>query len=331
MPTQLDAGPTVLTAGPTEVLAVAARDAVEVMRGAVVAHATGELHAPVRQEVRAGDGAFILTAGRLAGVATGFRVGNPLPEGTGEATVVFTGPSGGDTVGLVVGRDLGRRRTGALGGVAADLCSRPDATVIGFVGAGEQAFTQLWAIAAVRPLTAVRVWSRSIDTAQAFAVRATAELGLPAEVVATAEDAVRAADIVVMATPSCTPLVESTWLAPGTHVHTLGPKGTAEGECPHALVDAADLLVSDSPDQLAAMEGSRERGTSERGSRPSDMENAGDVADRPWTRGRPATSLGEIATGRVPGRAGADDITLYASVGLAGTEVLLARHVLRLS
>jgi alanine dehydrogenase len=108
-----------------------------------------------------------------------------------------------------------------------------------------------------------------------------------------------------MSTPATQPLIEVEWLAPGTHVHTLGPKGAAEGECPKALVRAAEVFMSDSPAQLTAMEG----------------------ADRPWSEQRPAVSLGEILVGTQPGRTSVDQITLYASVGLAGTEVLLAHQL----
>jgi alanine dehydrogenase len=209
-------------------------------------------------------------------------------------------------VGVVLGRELGRRRTGALGGVAARLCSREDSTSIGLVGAGHQGFAQLWAIAAVRELTDIRLFTRSGDRAARFLARAEAELGLAVRAVGSPQEAVAGADIVVLATPSPEPLIQASWIAPGAHVHTLGPKGAAEGECPRTLVASAQLLVSDSPAQLTAMEGE----------------------GRPWTEGRQADSLGAILTGATTGRVRREDITLYASVGLAGTEVLLAQRVL---
>ena len=300
-----------LIAGDAEVIAIPAEEAVAVMAEAVRRHGEGLLVAPPRTPIKLGDGGYAITAGRLPGVANGFRLTSTIAETADDTTLLFDAASG--EVGVLRGRDLGRRRTGALGGVAASLLSREDAQTVGVVGAGEQAFTQLWAISAVRDLRAVTVTSRNPATAGAFAERAARELGLAVTVVDTPREAVRDADIVVMATPSASALIESGWIAPGTHVHTLGPKGqtldptgVAEGECPRQLVDAADVLVSDSPDQLAAMEG----------------------PDQPWTRGRPAISLGEVLTGTAPGRSSDEQVTLYASVGLAGTEVLLARHVL---
>jgi ornithine cyclodeaminase len=247
-----------------------------------------------------------LTAGRLPGTASGFRMYSTAPEAQ-EVTLVFR--ASGDPLGLITGSDLGRRRTGALGGVAAKLCARRDARTVGLVGAGSQAFTQLWAIAAVRDIERANVYSRAPDTARKFAVRAGAELGIDVDVQPSARAAVAGADIVVLATPAAQPLVDVSWIAPGTHVHTLGPKGVAEGECPKSLVRTATILTSDSPIQLLAMEGS----------------------DQPWTGGRTPTPLGDILTGRQPGRRHDDDITLYASVGLSGTEVLFAHHVLTCS
>ena len=293
-----------LTADDNDVLSVPAAEAVEVMRQAVLAHGTGDLAAPPRTIVQLGDAAMSFTIGRLPGVAGGFRVYSSASESPSELTVVLQ--AGDEPIGVVVGKEVGRRRTGALGGVAADLCSRADSSAIGFVGAGHQAFTQLWAIAAVRDLTDIRLFTRSADTAARFIARAEAELGLTVRLAASAQEAVTGADIVVLSTPAPAPLIDASWIAPGTHIHTLGPKGAAEGECPIALVASADALVSDSPAQLTAMEG----------------------ASLPWTGGRAATSLGAIAAGTATGRVGADDITLYASVGLAGTEVMLARHVL---
>jgi ornithine cyclodeaminase/alanine dehydrogenase-like protein (mu-crystallin family) len=293
-----------LTATDERVRAVSAADAVELMLQAVKAHGAGTLCAPPRMSIDLGEAQLTFTAGRMPGVATGFRLYCTAPEGPEELTLVALAGDGG--LGMVLGKDLGRRRTGALGGVAAKLCARAGAESIGLVGAGEQAFTQLWAIAAVRDLRSVRVFSRSAETAYQFGLRAKDELGLSVEVTNSAHDAVIDADIVVLSTPSPDPLIDVSWLAAGSHVHTLGPKGLPEGECPRELVRRAGLLVSDSPAQLTAMQG----------------------PTQPWTEGRRALSLGDIALGNQAGRSDDAAITLYASVGLAGTEVLLANHIL---
>ena len=244
-----------LLANSEQVLAIPAAEAVAAMWDAVAAHGNGELCAPPRSHIELGEAAMPLTAGRLPGVASGFRLYSSAPEAADELTLIFR--AGGAPVGVVLGRDLGRRRTGALGGVAAKLLARPDASDIGLVGAGEQAFTQLWAISAVRDLRRVRVFSRRPTTALAFARRCERELELAVQIVTSAQQAVTDADIVVLSTPSAEPLIQSSWLRPGAHEHTLGPKGVAEGECPLQLVRDAAVLVSDKPAQLYSMAGAR--------------------------------------------------------------------------
>jgi alanine dehydrogenase len=287
--------------------AITAADAVRIMMEALEGHYSGALEAPVRFSVGLGEGQMVFTAGCYAGRASGFRLYSAGGGTHMELTLVLDDES--NLVGVVTGSEVGRRRTGALGGAAAAACARTDATTIGFVGAGSQAFTQLWAISTVRPLKRIRVYSRTSTQREAFAARCEEELGLSVEIVDDAYHAVHDTDIVVMSTPSPTPLIDAAWISEGTAVHTLGPKGHAEGECPHAFVDRADLLFSDSPAQLLAMEGD----------------------DQPWTRGRRAVPLGAIVAGAESGRTRPQDITCYASVGLAGTEVLLARRALELA
>lgn len=85
----------------------------------------------------------------------------------------------GELLGLAVGKELGSHRTGALGGLAVDLLARPAARTVGLVGAGTQAWTQVWAISGVRELAGVRVFSRDPGRRRAFAERVRAELGWP--------------------------------------------------------------------------------------------------------------------------------------------------------
>jgi alanine dehydrogenase len=274
--------------------------AVGAMREALLAAYRGDLVAPPR--VRAG--VLIFTAGRLAGHWYGFR-SYDIQFGGEQLVAVHSEPAG-ELAGVAVGTALGDHRTGALGGVAVDVLARPGATTLGLVGAGSQAWSQLWAIAAVRPLTDVAIFSRTPDRRAAFAARAEAELGVRAHPVASAREAVSERDIVVLATSSATPVLEAAWLSPGTAVTTLGPKQAGRAEFGMDLPARASLLATDSPAQLTAYD-------------PPAL-----LADAP------AVHLGAILAGEHPGRASADDVTLYASVGLAGTEPYLLAHLLGL-
>jgi ornithine cyclodeaminase len=185
-----------------------------------------------------------------------------------------------------VGEEIGSRRTGALGGAAVDLLARPDAGTVGVIGSGRQAWTQIWAAAAVRPLRAVSVFSRSAARRAAFAARVRAELGVPATPAASAAEAVRDRDLVIVATTSERPVLSAADLAPGTHVNLVGFKQRGRAEYGLDLLARAGLLADDDP-----------------------------------------RDLGAIAAGALAGRGTADEISVFVSVGLAGTEVFLLDRV----
>jgi ornithine cyclodeaminase len=274
--------------------------AVAAMRAALLAAQSGELVAPPR--VR--SGVLTFTAGRLPGRWYGYRSYDTHVGGQ-QVVAVHAEPSG-DLAGIAVGTALGAYRTGSLGAVAADVLARRDATTVGVVGAGQQAWTQLWALSAVRQLSDVAIYSRTPQRQSTLADRVQAELGIPARAVPTAREAIAARDIVVLATSSPTPVLDASWIAPGTAVTTLGPKQIDRAEFGLDLPMRAQLIVTDSLQQLRAYDP------------PALLASAAVV------------SLGAILTEDHPGRPSPDAITLYASVGLAGTEPYLLADLLAL-
>ncbi|MFF2809065.1 hypothetical protein ACFVT2_18135 [Streptomyces sp. NPDC058000] len=106
--------------------------------------------------------------------------------------------------------------------------------------------------------------------------------------------------VVIVATGSATPVLDADWLAPGTHVTTLGPKSAARHEVPAPLADRARTVLTDSLSQSA--------GFPEPPLFPTDR----------------LVSLGAVLAGAAPARTGPDDLTVFSSVGLAGTEVAVA-------
>ncbi|WP_433391568.1 ornithine cyclodeaminase family protein [Micromonospora sp. KLBMP9576] len=280
--------------GPTTVAA---------MRDALLAAHAGRLVAPPRAAAPLGGGRMVLTAGHLTGEWYGFRSYDTFGHPESEQVVVLHDGRTGAVRALAVGAELGSRRTGGLGGVAVDALARPDAATLGVIGSGGQAWTQVWAAAAVRPLREVTVHSRSAARREAFAARVRAELGVPARAVSSARDAVRDRDVVVLATTAVTPVLDAADLAPGTHVNTVGFKQLDRHEFGTDLLDAADLLVTDSPAQAAAYDPPM-------------------LATLPAYAGR-LRDLGAVLAGAVPGRRGAAQVSVFCVTGLAGTEVFL--------
>ncbi|WP_431934835.1 ornithine cyclodeaminase family protein [Micromonospora sp. RP3T] len=282
---------------------------VAAMRDALLASYAGRLIAPPRASASLGGGRMVLTAGHLTGEWYGFRSYDTFGHPESGQLVVLHDARTGAVRAIAVGDELGSRRTGGLGGVAVDALARPDAATLGVVGSGRQAWTQVWATAAVRPLREVTVHSRSAARREAFAARVRAELGVPARAVGSAAAAVRDRDLVVLATTSTTPVLAAADLAPGTHVNTVGFKQVDRHEFGTDLLDAADLLVTDSPGQATAYA-------------PPML-----AAVEPYA-GR-LRDLGAVLAGAVPGRTRAEQISVFCSTGLAGTEVFLLDRLAR--
>ncbi|MFK3980327.1 ornithine cyclodeaminase family protein [Micromonospora sp. NPDC050397] len=288
-----------------------ASTAVEAMREAVLAAYAGLLVAPPRASTPLNGGRLVTTAGQLTGEWYGFRSYDTFGHPEGEQAVVLHDARSGRIRAIAVGEEIGSRRTGAIGGVAVDALARADARTVAVLGAGRQAWTQLWAASAVRPLAEVAVYCRTPEVREAFAARVRAELGLNARAVTTAAAAVRGRDLVLLATDSPTPVLDAGDLAPGAHVNVVGFKQQGRSEFGPDLLDRAEVLATDSPEQAMDYQ-------------PPMLAAVPPYADR-------LHHLGAVLAGALPGRTDADQVTLFCSVGLAGTEVFLLDRLARVA
>ncbi|HEY7429608.1 MAG TPA: hypothetical protein VH641_02625 [Streptosporangiaceae bacterium] len=282
--------------------------AVSAMRQALLDAEHGDMAAPPRLAAQLGDGRLVFTAGARRGEWFGYRSYDTFGSG-GDQVVVLHGWQDGAVRAIAIGSELGARRTGAIGAVAVDALARPDAARAAVIGTGTQAWAQLWAITAVRPLAQLLVWSRDPTHRAAFTRRAARELDLPATEAASAGQAVGASDIVVLATSSAAPVIETGWVQPGCHVTTLGPKQQGRAEFGASLAARAAVIATDSVAQTRAYQ-------------PPFVLAGTAQADR-------LTSLAAVIDGSAPGRTSPDDVTLFCSVGLAGTEVHLLAALAR--
>jgi ornithine cyclodeaminase/alanine dehydrogenase-like protein (mu-crystallin family) len=281
---------------------LSAAAAVRWLGEAVDAHHRGELAAPPRAHADLGGGRLVFTTGRLRGSWFGYRSYDTFPTDPGAQVVVVQDESSGQVRAVAVGNELGRRRTGAIGAVAADALAPAGARTVAVIGSGAQAYTQLWALSAVRHLAEVRVYSRDPGRRAAFAERVQPFVAGACRPAADARAAVTGAEIVILATSSPVPVIDAGWIGPGSYVATLGPKQRGRAEFGLDLPEAAALLVTDSPAQIAAYD-------------PPNV-----LAGTPHQRR--LVSLGAVRAGEVPRPAG-DGITVFFSVGLAGTEAFL--------
>ena len=212
------------------------------------------------------------------------------------AVILLFKPETGEPLVTMDGRLITEMRTAAVSAVATRLLARREASVLGILGSGVQARSHLAAMRLVRTIRDVRVWSPR--NAPAFAK----EFGVRA--VASAEEAVRGADIVVVATSSQTPVLSGAWLAPGTHINAVGAPRPTWRELDDEALRKARLYVEQ-----------REAATLE----------SGDVI----FSGKIFAEIGEVVAGGKPGRQSPDEITLYKSVGVAVQDVVSADLVYR--
>jgi alanine dehydrogenase len=138
---------------------------------------------------------------------------------------------------------LGRIRTGAASGVATRLLARENATSMAILGSGNQAYTQVEAVAQVRALTQVRVYSRDAERRMIFAKKLREDFAFDVVVCDNAETAVKNADIVTTMTTAKEPIFDGAWLAPYTHVNAAGSNRATHREIDDAVIQRADRLV----------------------------------------------------------------------------------------
>ena len=222
---------------------------------------------------------------------------------------LFDGESGA-ALALIQADALGQLRTGAAGGVAVKYMARADADVAGIIGAGKQARTQAWAIAKVRPLRRLRVFSRNEENRRAFVKEMTPLCECEIEPVTRAEEAVRDTDIVITATSSKTPVLTGSWLAQGTHLCAVGSNFMHKAELDSAVFRRAKTVVVDSKDQARLEAG--------------DFAAALEEGVLHWPD---VHELHQVVVGRFRGRDHPEDVTVFKSLGLGLEDVAVAAHV----
>jgi ornithine cyclodeaminase/alanine dehydrogenase-like protein (mu-crystallin family) len=281
------------------------QDLIPVIAQALAALSAGQVVQPVRAvlPVAPHRGFFGVMPAYAAGGALGAKLVTFYPHNVGihthHAVIVLFKAETGEPLALMDGRLITEMRTAAASAVATQRLAREDASVLAILGSGVQAKSHLAALRHVRSFKQVRVWSPR--NAPAFAQRH----GVQA--VATAADAVRGADVVVVAASATTPILQGRWLSPGTHVNAIGATRPEWRELDDDLVTTARIFVD---------------------SREAALRESGDVIAAGAARSE-VTEIGAVVSGADPGRRSAEELTLFKSVGVAVEDVAAAALVLR--
>jgi ornithine cyclodeaminase/alanine dehydrogenase-like protein (mu-crystallin family) len=216
----------------------------------------------------------------------------------------------GSLLALIQADYLGQVRTGAASGVATEYMARPDASEVGLFGSGKQARTQLLAVAKVRKLRRVQVYSPNDERRVRFAAEMSKLVSCEVEPVPRPEMAAEDKDIVITATTSREPVFNGHWLAEGTHLNVIGSNFISKAEVDAVTVRRCDSIVVDSKDQARLEAG--------------DFVQALEDGSVHWAD---IHELGQVIVGRYTGRAHPQDVTLFKSLGLALEDIAVAARV----
>jgi alanine dehydrogenase len=284
---------------------------VDAIAAALASLSSGRVVHPVRTAFEIGDRCFFALMpafDRTQGIL-GAKLVSVVPPNAARglpthlAAISLFDPATGELAAVVDGRYITEVRTAAASAVSVRHLARPGSRVLAILGSGVQAGSHLAVLRLVRDFTEVRVWSPTPDHLRRFVE---AE-GAPVRAAAAAEECVRGAGVVVVATNSIRPAIRNEWVSDGAHVVAIGACRPSHQEVDAALVARARVIVD---------------------SREAALQEAGDLVI-PMREGRFGpdhvfAELGEVAAGCKPGRRSDSEVTLFKSLGVAIEDLVAA-------
>ncbi len=223
------------------------------------------------------------------------------------AIIILCDPNTGYPLAIMDGTYITSMRTGAAGGIAVKYLARRDSSIIGMIGAGRQAETQLLAISQVLPrINEVKVFDKQKDASLRYVQEMGAKLNINIRLAETIREAAEA-DIVVTTTPSRKPIIKKEHIRPGTHINAIGADAKGKQELGVDLLMAAKVIVDDI--EQASHSGEINVPLSE------GLIEVDDIYG----------TLGEIVANIKKNRENDEDITIFDSTGLACLDIICAK------
>lgn len=249
----------------------------------------------------------------------GVKIVNTHPENrkkhglpTVAGIIVLADPETGAILSILEATWITAVKTAAASAVATRYLARENSETLSLVGAGLQAVAHLEALACVRNIKEVRVWSRTQETLTGFVKQMTMRRPevkfVKAETIA---EAVKDSDIIVTLTPSRQPILMGDWVENGAHINAMGADAPGKQELDPAILKKAKVVVDDFEHCIHSGE--------------INMPIAQGILSRKDIYGE----IGEIILGRKPGRTSYDEVTVFASTGVAIQDIATAEVVYR--
>jgi ornithine cyclodeaminase/alanine dehydrogenase-like protein (mu-crystallin family) len=284
-------------------------DLIPAMEAALAAFSAGGIDQPVRTVIGVRERSFfaLMPAFHREQSILGAKLVTIFPGNserrlpTHLAAISLFDTETGELMAVMDGRYITEVRTAAVSAVSVRYLARPDAKVLAILGSGVQARSHLEMLSMVNQFAEARAWSPTPEHLARFAREC------PIRAAASAEEAVRGADVVVLATDMVTPAIESAWVDDGAHVISIGACRRSHRELDPALI-ARGRLVVDSREAALLESGDIVQG----------------IAEAYFAASHVGPELGDIVAGRAPGRADARQVTVFKSLGLAIEDVAAA-------
>jgi alanine dehydrogenase len=304
----------VLTAADVESLANWG-EAVVALRGAYGGHITDTM-VPPRSMARDAD---VWLRGLTAVSPSGEHVGAKLitvstANKRASYLIALIDRRTAELAALIDGNHITGLRTAATSAVFVDLAAPDRPLSVAVLGSGYEAWNHLVALAAVRGVAKAAVFSPTPAKREAFAERASAEVGISSRAVDRPDAAVTGTDVVLCAARARdeVPILQGAWLRPGTTVVSIGSTLPEQREVDPETLARADRIVADMVDEVV----------DETGDLIAARAAGIDVGER-------VVALADVVAGRAPARETPDEIVLYKSVGSALQDVVIAELMLR--
>lgn len=229
------------------------------------------------------------------------------------ATIVLFDPATGQPMAMLDGGDITAARTAAGSALATKLLARGDAKKLTIIGTGVQARAHALAVSNVRDLEEIQITGRNEQKALKLAAELDALLAVTVSANSSIEGAVKEADILCAATHAAEPVVDWSWIKPGTHINSVGVNPTGR-EIDAATVENARVFVEFVSSALAMPPGGAN-------------ELLWPIRDGLITEEHICAEIGEVSAGVKPGRISDQDVTLYKSVGVGVQDAVAADQV----
>jgi alanine dehydrogenase len=284
-------------------------EAIPALEAGLMMEASGTAHNMVKTHVSWGNNNLHAIGASFAGAGlAGTKTWAHTEGGTCPLLLLFDAQTGALKA-IIEAFALGQMRTAGISGVATRWLALPNASKMAIVGTGKQALAQVAAVASVRPLGELRVYSRSAVNRAAFIAKVRAQFSFDVRDAASVEQAVAGAEIVTLVTRATEPFLHAGMLDKGVHLNAVGAITPEREEFTQDVFARCGQVVVDS---LPSAHKLSKEMAAQYGSDPLRWEKV--------------QSLARLVADARP-RAGSSDLTLFKAMGMGISDLALGAEI----